>query len=148
MSRSLDEKTHDVGEVSAQPSQGRYRLAFVALAFILFFFLVMFSLGSTRTELTIELRNTGDQPMHNVVVRLPDASRVMGYLAAGGERSVRTRATRNAPVTIEFLDRRGQLRNLRTEVRLRPGEVGTVTIDLDSSRVRRVFKETRQGTRT
>lgn len=148
MSRTLDFDLHDDPEASATPSQTRYRLAFVAMAFLLFFFLVMVSVGSTRTDLTIALRNQGDRPLRNVVVRMPDSAQVMGFLAAGGERSVRTRATRNAPVRIEFIDGRGRFRNLETSVRLQPGEVGTVTIDLDHSRVRRVFKETRQQTRT
>jgi len=148
MSRTLEFDTHDMEHDPAPPSQTRYRLAFVAMAFILFFFLVMLSVGSTRTDLTISLRNQGDRPMRNVVVRMPDSSAVMGFLAAGSERSVRTRATRNAAVRIEFIDGRGRFRNLQTSVRLQPGEVGTVTIDLDHSRVHRVFKETRQQTRT
>lgn len=148
MSSTLDQVPQASEPDTPSENQIPYRLAFVALAFILFFFLVMLGVGSTSTELTIELRNMGEQPMRNVVVRLPDASRVMGFLAAGGERSVRTRSTRTAPVQIEFIDGRGRLRNLSTNVSLRPGEVGTVTIDLDSTRVRRVYKETRAGTRT
>lgn len=148
MSSTLDHEPHVIDGEPPRENQVPYRLAFVALAFMVFFFLVMFGVGSTTTELTIELRNIGEQPMRNVVVRLPDASRVMGFLAAGGERSVRTKSTRNAPVQIEFIDGRGRLRNLSTAVRLQPGEVGTVTIDLDSTQVRRVYKETRAGART
>ncbi|MBX3415001.1 MAG: hypothetical protein KF708_20120 [Pirellulales bacterium] len=148
MSSTLDYEPQVFDDQPQQESQRPYRLAFVALAFIVFFFLVMLGAGSTKTELTIELRNRGDQPMRNVVVRLPDASRVMGFLAAGGERSVRTRATRNAPVQIEYLDGRGRLRNLTTSVRLQPGEVGTVRIDLSNTRVLRVYKETRVSTRS
>ena len=148
MSSTLDQVPQQIEGEPPRENQMPYRLAFVAFAFLIFFFLVMLSVGSTTTELTIELHNLGEQHMRNVVVRLPDASRVMGFLAAGGERSVRTKSTRNAPVQIEFIDGRGRLRNLSTNVRLQPGEVGTVTIDLDSTRVRRVYKETRAGTRT
>lgn len=146
MSHTLDDDAPQVNDSPSTPRQGSFRLAFVAMAFLVFFFLVMVSIGSTSPELTIALRNTGSAHMHNVVVRMPDVSSVMGFLAAGGERSVRTRATRNAPVMIEFIDSRGRYHSLRTEALLQPGEVGTVTIDVNTSRVLRVYKETRIDT--
>jgi len=88
--------------------------------------------------LRVRIENTGATTLRSVVVHVTGNSTPMGDLKPGSFMSLQVEPTGDSHVEIAFQDESGRQKRHFVDCYFEPGYLGTVRVEMDSERIRRV----------